>query len=359
MLAVLLPLLHGLLLVTYLALRWVAGEAGPDIPVARIQRLWLGLRGALTLLAEFTPFLFLPLPLWLLTAALARTRAALVAAAFPWLIFAWLYGELFVPRVPAAQPTQTTLRVMTHNVLASSRPADDLIRTIAGANPDVLLVQELTPGLAAALDGALAARYPHRRLRPGGWDGMGLWSRYPLVSEEQWNGSILGAHWQHAVLDVSGRRLHVVNLHLNSPRTRWRPVGAAPVPPVPIETSESLQRRDVEVGRLVPRLRALADGPEATLVAGDFNLTDQTPEYGEFRSAGFGDAFRSAGWGFGTTFPVGRTAHLRGLRFPIPVPLVRIDYVLYSPAIAVQGATVWPAAGGSDHLPVVTDLALR
>jgi endonuclease/exonuclease/phosphatase (EEP) superfamily protein YafD len=287
----------------------------------------------------------------------------LAAAALPWLIFAWLYGALFIPRLPlvpaAPPPDAPVLRVMTHNVLAASRPADDLVQTVMDANPDVLLVQELTPSLARALDGALAAGYPYRRLHPGGWTGMGLWSRYPLVSEEVWDGSILGAHWQHAVLDVGGRRLHVVNLHLTSPRARWRPIGASPVPPIPLETSESLQRRNVEVGRLVPRLRTLAAGPEAALVAGDFNLTDQTPEYDALRQAGFGDAFRSAGWGFGTTFPVGRIVHLRGRSLPIPVPLVRIDYILYSPAITIQRAAVWPTSGGSDHLPVVADLTLR
>ena len=147
----------------------------------------------------------LPLPLWLISAAIARTRRAIVAAAVPWLVFGWLYGELFLPHLPDAQPAGgPALRVMTHNVLAAPRPADDLIRTIDGANPDVLLVQELTPALATALDKALASRYPYRRLRPGGWDGTGLWSRYPLLSEEQWDGSVLGAHWQHAVLDVNG-----------------------------------------------------------------------------------------------------------------------------------------------------------
>ena len=59
---------------------------------------WWQLYNLVTLLNEFTPWFFLPLPLWLLTLLIARRRSALLATALPWAMFLVLYGELFVPR---------------------------------------------------------------------------------------------------------------------------------------------------------------------------------------------------------------------------------------------------------------------
>jgi vancomycin resistance protein VanJ len=360
-----LPLAHTAALAGYLLARPALVLLEPLAPAGR---LWSRASDLLALVSEFTPLLFLPLPLWLATAAIARTRQALLAAAAPWLIFAWLYGELFLPR-PAHLATSfatftgapldgVPVRVMTFNLLAQSRPAGGILAVIAQADPDVILVQELGASLAGAMHEALGVSYPYSRLRTGGWGGTGIWSRFPIEAEEQWPGSERGAQWQHAVLDVAGRRLHVVNLHLSTPTTRWRPRADGPLSLPALPTGETTTGRTTEIATLVPRLRALAQGPQGLVVAGDLNLTDQTPEYRALRSAGLADAYRSAGWGFGHTFPVGRRARLGPWRVTIPVPLLRLDYILYSPHLAVTRARVWPSSRGSDHLPVVADLLL-
>jgi vancomycin resistance protein VanJ len=361
----LLPLPHGLLLFVYLVTsRFVTTDVPSGVPSGVPDRAWWLLYGLVSLLNEFTPFFFLPLPLWLLTAAITRTASGAVAAAVPWLIFAWLYGELFLPRFAGAggQPRGAAeagpaVRVMTFNLLATGRAAADRAAPIRAADPDVLLVQELSASLAQALDAALSPVYPHRRLRlgPDGASGQGLWSRYPIAAEELWDGSRRGERWQHAVLSVDGRRLHLVNLHLTSPALRWRTI---PDVPVPVTTGEVTQARSLEVAWLLPRLRELARGPDPLIVGGDLNMTDQTPEYRRLLGAGLRDAHREAGWGFGHSFPALPTLRIASRRVPVPVPLVRIDYVLHSPRVHVSRVETWPDSGGSDHRPVVANLVL-
>jgi endonuclease/exonuclease/phosphatase (EEP) superfamily protein YafD len=327
-------------------------------------RPWARLADLVALLDELTPWLFLPLPLWLLTLAAARTRAALFASALPWALFLALYGELFVPR-PAhlaawlgpGPPPETRLRVMTFNVLGTERPTEGLVRVIARADPDVLLTQELLPGLARGIDGALGDRYPYSRLRTDGlWGAQGIWSRYPIVAEERWDGSRRGANWQHAVLDVGGRPVHLVNLHLTTPGIDVR---AGDVLPAGVPVGEAAAARRQEVAGLAPRLRALAAGGAPVIVAGDLNLTDQTPEFRRLLEAGYANGYRQAGWGIDLTYPALPGVRVAGGVALVRFPLIGIDHVLLSAGARAGRATVWPDGGTSDHRPVVVDVVLR
>jgi vancomycin resistance protein VanJ len=356
-----LPSLHATALLLYLVVREIVTR---DLPPQVPERAWWSVYNLVSLLNEFTPFFFVPLPLWVVTALIARTRAALLWAAVPWVIFAWLYGALFVPRpahlaalLPPAAPEQTTLRVMTFNVLGVNRSPGDLADTILAAAPDVLLVQELSDRLSPSLDAALVGEYPHRRMRPTAQGrGAGIWSRYPIVLEEQWDRSRRGDRWQHAVVDVAGRRVHVVNLHLTAPALRWT---GASFSPLPLFTGEVTQGRDNEVTDLVPLLRPLIEGPDPLIAGGDLNLTDQTPESRRLLAVGLRDAHRQVGWGFGHTFPSVRVARIFGRPVAVPVPLLRLDHILYSADVAPRAVRAGPAAGGSDHLPVLAELTLR
>ncbi|HEV2123650.1 MAG TPA: endonuclease/exonuclease/phosphatase family protein, partial [Chloroflexota bacterium] len=106
-----------------------------------------------------------------------------------------------------------------------------------------------------------------------------------------------------------------------------------------------------------PILHGLAQGRDPLIVAGDLNLTDQTPDYRRLRSLGLQDAYRVSGWGFGFTFPAIPTQHvMHSLRhFP---PFLRIDYVLHSKQITPLRAEVLTSAPGSDHHPVIADVLL-
>jgi endonuclease/exonuclease/phosphatase family metal-dependent hydrolase len=90
------------------------------------------------------------------------------------------------------------------------------------------------------------------------------------------------------------------------------------------------------------------DGP--VLLLGDLNMTDQSPAY-RFLAAELQDAHRQAGWGFGFTYPY--RLRLGGL--PVPGPVVRIDYILFSEHYCATWTRV-ACGGGSDHCYLVAEL---
>jgi endonuclease/exonuclease/phosphatase (EEP) superfamily protein YafD len=362
-----LPALHAVLLIcAVFARRW---EAAPP-PLAPAQGGAGALQAMVALLITFMPWLFLPLPLWVALAVLAAGRGrvalpALLASALPWIVFGALYGELFLPRAgqvtgavargsAEAATAGPTVRVMTFNITARPRPMDGVVAAIRDADPDILLVQELSAWAGLELAAGLESSYAHVRLRPEtGWAGTGLWSRYPVLLDEVWEGSHRNAQWQHAVISLRGQPLHVVNLHLTTPTVLHRRL---PVIDVPVILGPAPHWRFVEVSVLAPRLEALVRSGEPVIVAGDLNFTDQTGDYRRLRAAGLQDAHRQAGWGFGHTFPTGAT-RIRGIRgeWNIPVPLLRLDYLLTSPGVRPHSTVVGPDSGGSDHYPVIGD----
>jgi vancomycin resistance protein VanJ len=96
-----------------------------------------------------------------------------------------------------------------------------------------------------------------------------------------------------------------------------------------------------------------------TIAAGDFNLTDQSQDYYYLRAV-MQDAFRTAGVGFGFTFPNGWDLKLllKQLNWKLTFPLVRLDYVWYSQHWGAKSAKVLPAIG-SEHLPVEAQLRMQ
>ena len=74
---------------------------------------------------------------------------------------------------PAA-PAQNQLRVMSYNVnfgIAGDPPS---IAALAGAHPDIVVLQETNEVWEHALVDALGTRVPHRRFRsPPGWPASG------------------------------------------------------------------------------------------------------------------------------------------------------------------------------------------
>ena len=172
----LLSLAHGLPLLAYLLLRGSVTNTVPEPFPDRM--LWWQLYNFVTLLNEFTPWFFLPLPLWLLTLLIAR-RPPPSGHALPWALFMALYGAVRPPpgargQRPAAPPApETRLRVMTFNVLALRPLMDELVQIIEEADPDVLMVQELIPSIAQAIDEAHGDRLTSPACAPTPAGGAG------------------------------------------------------------------------------------------------------------------------------------------------------------------------------------------
>ncbi len=89
-------------------------------------------------------------------------------------------------------------------------------------------------------------------------------------------------------------------------------------------------------------------------------MTDQASDYARVTTQ-FDDTYREVGWGLGWTFPDFAQPNAQPFRTSILSalgrPVTRIDFVFHNDALYAISARVWPASGGSDHRPVVTEFA--
>jgi endonuclease/exonuclease/phosphatase (EEP) superfamily protein YafD len=314
--------LHTGLIVAYFVLRWLSGG-----------ELWF-----IDALGYVLPWLFAPLVVLLPAALLRRSRTLLVLAAVPTALFLLTYGHLYLPRWPvqAAEPTFT---VMTYNVLFCNQNVSGVVAAIEAHEPDFFGLRELEPPMARALENRFADRYPFHKVEPG----CGFWSRHPIMTYAAYQLVAGEGDWaQQFTLDVDGLRVNVLSVHPRSPPLRgFHPLGL----PLGVPTGFASQGREADVHELLSRLEEI-DAP--LVVIGDFNLTDQQSGYGALTER-LHDAHRESGWGMGFTFT----------RWPsIGLPTWRIDYAFHSADLVALSTTVG-GRGGSDHRPVIAELAFR
>ncbi len=303
--------------------------------------------GWLSLVNMLAVYLFLPLPLVIVANLFLRRVEVWAAVLLGLAVFAWFWGELFLPVPITAQAQQSgsdSLTVMSYNVLGRQYDPSPTIATIRAENADVVLLQELNYELAEAIQQQLSDLYPHQMLNPK-QDvlGMGVLSKYPLRPTGidlplSWVGKpqVLKANW-------GGRWVTLVNFHM-SPTTLDKID----------QISENNRMREAQAQVLVDLSRQTG----SLIAGGDANSTPLNTAYRILKS-GFNDAWEETGFGLGHTFP--GSDHPEGSRPGIagiyaPKWLARIDYVLHTPdwqAVAVRRARF---DGISDHRGVVVTL---
>lgn len=310
-------------LLTWFVLRLLVGD-----------RLWW-----LALLNTAALALFLPIPLLVLVVLVRRRWSLLMILCLPLSPFAVLYGSRFLPHTPPtlsdAAPRLTT---MTLNVLYRNRDTQALAAAIEAPQPDLLGLQEVTPAHARWLAETFASDYPYMAFRVDQPEaGVALLSRYPIMQATRFplpprNLAL------HAVVDVSGTRVHVLVVHL-SPNRAFRTLS----PDIATAARHYYLLKKAEVQLVLAELRGL-EGPH--LVLCDCNLTETSAAYAQLATV-VEDSFQEAGWGLGLT------SEGPGL----PLRVQRIDYIWHSPDLVIDTAYVGPA-GGSDHRSVVAQLRL-
>jgi endonuclease/exonuclease/phosphatase (EEP) superfamily protein YafD len=274
-------------------------------------------------LLAFLPWLLAPTGFALLCALLARWWTGLVWGVAVLGLLAWYldpYGRTGEP----GGPPLATLRVLTSNV-EFGRGAPALVPQIRDRRPDVVFVEECEYTCQATLEGDFAAVYPYRQaVRAAGSHGSLILSRYPLKPTAGVPGTM---GMPGAVADVGGRAVRLQLAH--------------PMPPLPRQVG--LWRR--ELGRL--RAFAAADRHTPTILAGDFNATQDHAAFRRILDTGLTDAARLAGHDRTPSWPA-RTASVIG---------AQIDHVLVSRDFSATGARFLRVAG-SDHRALVVDLTL-
>ena len=271
-----------------------------------------------------------------LVAAFGRGRRLFLAALPPGLFTLLPALGQFIPADPEpVDASAPTLRVMTVNLLMVNADTAGITGEIAAAKPDVLLLQEYTAGWHEALQRTIAAEYPHHSVveRDDSF-GIGVYSRTPFAGEVDQSFPLgrAGVEQMRAEIDVGGgRRVAVYNVHLLPPRTLL------------YYSDHRLQLAD-----LVDALRAER---LPYVVCGDFNFSETTPQHADLKRAGVREAHELAAVGRGATWPVNSV-------FRYVMPGIRIDHVYLSPDLTATRCETGEGRG-SDHRPVVVDLAFR
>jgi endonuclease/exonuclease/phosphatase (EEP) superfamily protein YafD len=228
--------------------------------------------------------------------------------------------------VHAASTDRPALRVMLSNVLRQNPQHDQVIEMIEREQPDVIVLQETNDRWMEALS-------PIHRTHPvviasprSDHFGLAVLSRIAPVRSQLVHLGEAGVPSLECVLEVDGRIVTILVTH--------------PVPPVSIHRT---WLRDEQLARVADRL-ARTDGLK--LLVGDLNATMWSRPYRQLVArTKLHDARR--GFGLLPSWPMTLPAVAR----------IPIDHVLVSKPIAVTDCRLG-APIGSDHRPVIVDLAL-
>ncbi|WP_413808347.1 endonuclease/exonuclease/phosphatase family protein [Streptomyces sp. OE57] len=313
------------------ARRWAAWCAVPPLAVVSVVVLCRaadtdGITPIPQLLA-FLPWLLVPAALGLLLSTAARWPlgcgwALAAAAATGWFIQPYDGGSPPEPRGPVL----ARLRVMTAN-LEFGQAREGLLSALRRERPDLVAVQECDTRCAAALDSAAVRRaYPYRSVALGdsAAAGSAILSRHPLTRAEGVRGTL---RMPGAVVRVAGQRLRMQVAH--------------PMPPTPGQ----LDLWRTELGRL--RAHADGRGGEPTLIAGDFNATQDHAAFRAVLDTGLRDSARATGESRTPSWPSATTPFLGA----------QIDHVLVSRGLRPRTARFLDLPH-TDHRALLVELDL-
>ncbi|WP_335989204.1 endonuclease/exonuclease/phosphatase family protein [Glycomyces sp. MUSA5-2] len=258
-------------------------------------------------------------------AALAVTGAAVIALAVV------LVPRMSADELPAAGGAEFT--VMSVNLYVGQTDLGKVVDLVAEHRPDLLSVQELTPGAAEGLaELGLEELLPYSILEPDELAvGTGLYAAHPL--ERITTVGRDGIFYQiGAEVDLGGEAVRFMAVHTAAPATPER---------IPLWEDDFEQ---------MPR----PDGGAPWVLAGDFNATLDHDNLRGLLADGYTDAADAAGEGLTPTWRPIEGGYLNGIVRP---PAVTLDHVLAEDGLAVLDYAVLDK-DGSDHAPVLATLRL-
>ncbi len=232
---------------------------------------------------------------------------------------------LAAPPVVGDSGATATIRVLAANVHSANREASAFLDLVKREDPDIVVALEIDARWERELQ-PLKDRYPHSVVEARS-DNFGI-AFFTRLESEAIDIVELGRSEIPTVvarLRINGRIVEVIGTH-----------------PLPPTSRENTTLRNDQLREIAQRAN---DAPDGAIVAGDLNITSWSPPFQDLlREGGLRDS--RVGFGIQTTWPT--TSPL--LRIPI-------DHVLASPEFRVTSRRVGDDIG-SDHLPVVVDLAV-
>jgi endonuclease/exonuclease/phosphatase (EEP) superfamily protein YafD len=220
----------------------------------------------------------------------------------------------------------TSVRLLLANLQFSNNAHQAFANLVRTRQPDVIVVQEVTPAWASVLT-PLRKDFPAGKLiaREGAF-GIGILSRWPIREIRQ--------------LDFGQPRYPALLAHIQTDANPFALLAAHPPPP----TSEAgFAARNSQLRRAAVLLRELGPG---SVLLGDLNTSPWSPHFSALLHK---SGMRNAREGFGLlpTWP----------SF-FPPAMIPIDHCLVSDDARVTDIQTGPSIG-SDHLPLIIDLLVQ
>lgn len=231
--------------------------------------------------------------------------------------------------------TSIDISLMTYNVFFKNVRPDSSISKIKTCNPDILVVQELTPQWETKLAKTIGRSYPYQSLLPlSGTHGIGVYSKHPIMNTQLLDDD-KHPYAQAVTLMIDGKRIRLFNVHLASPAI------AVEHPEDFIELfSANYEVRRKQLGKLNLMANQAKHNFDVQLLVGDLNTIVYEPIYRDLLNH-WVNLHDLAGNGWGFNFPNSTKVG----------PVTTLDYILIKGRAKGVGTQVIEG-GGSDHLAV-------
>jgi endonuclease/exonuclease/phosphatase (EEP) superfamily protein YafD len=287
-------LVYLLLITLYLLLRFTIGD-----------RHWV-----ISEVNSFALLLFIPLPILFLLSLLAGSRRALLYL-LPVILLAVIWiGPRFLPKNPVVQAANaTTFRVMSSNVSHFNIDPERVPRLALAETSDIIFLQEVQLSDQQPAFSTLDTAYPYQtrqqdQMRTGMYSAVNItYSRFPFVTSEEIDPHIpeMPTIYRN-VIELSGQRIALYNIHLLSPGGAGRLTELSSNYFVRYALGFDDAARNRQIDAL---LAYLATEPYPYIAAGDFNTSDFSMTYTHL-AAQMHDSFAEAGIGLGSSWPAAR-----------------------------------------------------
>ncbi|MEG4292191.1 endonuclease/exonuclease/phosphatase family protein [Microcoleus sp. C2C3] len=307
------------------------------------DRLWI-----IALITTFIPLIFFPtflLPIIGLS-IIKKRWFTIISAIACIILISWLHIKYFSPKPINITNSQPSIKVLSHNLSWYKTQSPTLLKLINQQKPDIIFLQEIVRKHTERAFTWLKADYPYQIATPP----VGILSKYPIVSSEILH---LAGHretQQRAIIKFNQQEVVIYNMQATGPWLKIsKKLGFLRIPVY------KYGLRSPEIQDLVQRVDRET---LPVIVAGDFNMTDETQDYDRVQKV-MQDAFRKSGWGFGFTWPQGWELKflVKRSNWRLNYPVCRIDYIWYSKHWGAKSSSVLEATE-SDHLPIAAELIL-
>ncbi|MEM1323406.1 MAG: endonuclease/exonuclease/phosphatase family protein [Bacteroidota bacterium] len=231
---------------------------------------------------------------------------------------------------------------MTYNLSFRTQNLETNCSVIQQADPDILLVQELTPHWSEKLQASIGANYPYQekivfeRAR-----GLGIYSKFRIGDSKVFRNAENKPYAQTVELYISDKIFQLINVHLASPNKALKSFTQF----IP-RYYKNHQTRKAQLKTLKDYAEEEAPKFDCQFWVGDFNTMKYDPLFKRLRTHWL-NTFDEVGTGRGLTFP--NSSRLW--------PLITIDYILARGKAQCLESKVL-SGGDSDHLAIMTKMKI-